>query len=804
MPQTTPCRCGAAVPFGDDDRGFDAYCPSCGAAVAIPATETAGTTHARRRSTVFGADALVAATVGQVACLCGAAVPVTPADYGENVYCPRCGAEVAVGATLDQSTASPAADEESAPTGETPVRSRVGTPLWVYAATVGAAALVGIGGFVAWRQSRDRAVGVASAAAPTTPAVPTPPRPPEITLEQVEALAKRTDRRAALTDARTLQLMLDDRGVPNADRRQVRLKEIVAALVDRLTPKDEGDPPYLKEFADQLRELRRAYESDDLPGGRKALGRAEALLAEHPGELGGDVQRLAFWKARLGELELRLESVQKVRALLDDARRRAEAGHVTAALECDARAKFLYLRTGTLIAKAEQDALTRREAEGREELRFALGKRAAEDARRCLAEGDAKTRDALVVEAHKLLAGLPDARIRGLDADIKQTAKAAVNGRPDSTIVRTLAARDLYEAALKQFADGDVAATVAACAAARAHPAGAEWDQQLAALAHDILEPATIAAVALPDNEPSLVETLIAARERLRLAKPWLADPRWHALDATILRRGEPIARQALERAAELARQDQLTEAIAAARPAAALGEAASSGRATELMRQWQAELDARASQKAQDEHWQRVAQLRAGDHALAAWREAQHFIRRFPQSGRRAEAEAAAAELLPRVERQLDGVVGSLEQYLTAENGTAFRKAYEPFAEGPVPPKYAAAVARFEAFLGGLNQRAAGRYAELVMKHKRMVEYKDVVALLKGLPQVLALNPDHADALALLGKARVQGRAEADSLIRTVDAIRGDARRYRERLALVAALDPDGPSGERARQLLE
>ena len=75
---------------------------------------------------------------------------------------------------------------------------------------------------------------------------------------------------------------------------------------------------------------------------------------------------------------------------------------------------------------------------------------------------------------------------------------------------------------------------------------------------------------------------------------------------------------------------------------------------------------------------------------------------------------------------------------------------------------------------------------------------------LLEELPKVLELNPDHAEAQALLQSARQIGRARAEALLGTMGALTRGTARYKERLEEISKLDPEGPHGKKARDLLK
>ncbi len=83
------------------------------------------------------------------------------------------------------------------------------------------------------------------------------------------------------------------------------------------------------------------------------------------------------------------------------------------------------------------------------------------------------------------------------------------------------------------------------------------------------------------------------------------------------------------------------------------------------------------------------------------------------------------------------------------------------------------------------------------------MLNADDILLLLEELPKVLALNPSHEGARALLNEARKRAQPRAALLLQALKRARKPSD-YKERLGKILKLDPDGPSGDQARTLLK
>jgi hypothetical protein len=251
MPETVACSCGQFVPFEDDDRGRDVYCPSCARAVAVPraAQESAprdfdtevpaapprAEESQRPRQGIFSAAGAAAARrreVGQVVCLCGHAVVYTLDDIGSSVYCPVCQSEVQVGQRLHVAArGAPARAVSDQPPARTPSRrsrSRLSTVAWI-------AILGGVACTAAWTWRHHQRVLAVFGWTPVSiaPAAGPPSEFDEslLTIAMIEELATLEDPFTALIQAHAWRRGLAEAEVDADDPRYQALADVAALVV---------------------------------------------------------------------------------------------------------------------------------------------------------------------------------------------------------------------------------------------------------------------------------------------------------------------------------------------------------------------------------------------------------------------------------------------------------------------------------------------------------------------------------------------------------------------------------------------
>jgi hypothetical protein len=627
-----------------------------------------------------------------------------------------------------------------------------------------------------------------------------------ITLEQINELLRRQDVRAALIDAQIWQHWLADSGVEEKDPRRMRLVEVIAELIRRLTPQPQPPPAYVGEFRKLLGELRTALAAEDLAAARAGFKKADALFRKHPAELASLSQTLVVLKGKLRQLEALQEGIARIAQLLEDAAEHAKLGKPTDALESESWAKFLALETP--LSEPEAVRLDQMVRDLTPALRYARGKRAVDLLDRLRNGGDDKTRDFLVHEAATYLPGLPDAKVGALI----QRAEALRRQRapkPDAEFSSEVAYRRHYEAILQSFAAGETAKTLDACVAA-VNQFAPQLDKdgrrdKVGEIAFEIVEPDIIRWTSVPETTPGLVDKLKEARSLLGRLTPWREHARYRLLDGALERQQDKLAHGALERAAELAKANKLEDAITAARAAAEWAGPQAKDTARKQVDAWQAEIRRQSDLVMQEKRLAEIRKTLAEDKVPQAWRLWDEFRRDYPTTPHGTEIAELRAKMEPVLAAQLDALFAELERHWQAEDWRAFRETGEILLVAPSPDRYAAGLKRIRDALADFERQADGRYHELRRQHGTMTNAKHVAALVAGLAEVLTLQPKHAEARELLDQAAKLHEEYCSRLYRVADQLVRQQRPEpaRRRLEEVIDLDPQGSWGTKARKLL-
>lgn len=868
MKPTIRCQCGFDVPFAEEDRGSDVYCPSCGKvclvpevdpadapsagqptpepsaptrttpAAPAPASEPSEPTEERPESSIFSASGSLRVadrTIGEVTCLCGTKVPYRVEDFGSSVYCPACGVAVPVGRTLGRPRVPAATGSEpfeQRPSAEEAARTALGSrgrrsPL-ALVAMVGIVATLGAGGLLALQRQ-----GIISAkllpwqpipsAAPVAAAAPSPvpggeeatveedghQAPEEITLQRIEELGRREDFRMALIDAQILGQVLIDRGIAEDDPRRVRLGRIIAELIDRLRPRSGSPPAYVAQFREQVAKLRVALSEHDLPPAREADARAQALFEAHPDELAPYSRSFLALKKRLEEFTLAAAGSKPIEDLLMRARRLAADDKPTDAIECAARAKSLAFRTP--LEPWEARRLEERLAELNEPLRFARGRRAVREARQCARAGDRQARDQLVREARAILPGLSESKIRPLMARVEKIATAKIASPRSSALGTEIACRRLYESALEHYGQNEWDELLAACHQAQqllaSLPASSRRERgaKLAKLVLDTLERGIADLFAKPDSAD-------LPRELARLRGAFDQAARWQF--SSSLPRWQSL--DAALRACGNQLTDRIVDESRALAAEGKLAEAVAKIMPVESL----GGADAAERARFLREQWQHQLQARA---SLAAREEVWHEIVRLVEQDqplrawrdlasfeRRFPDSPETDEIRKLRARLRPAVDRQLSELMRRVNDTHENQDWIAFR---------AAVSLLETAPLQPEHReglqAARKELELLDQraegrflqakpYRHLVSRQDVLGLLELLPEVLALNPDHRAAQFLFEKARRAGTRYAEGLLKSAGTLKGRRQAYRKRLETILALDPLGPHSAKTRELLE
>jgi len=778
--------------------------------------------------------------VGEEICLCGTRIPVRVEDYGSSIYCPSCAAEIQVGSTLDQPKYRVAreVEEEDAQARSIPVpkpRMRlIRSPLGV-AAMLLVMASAALGGYFTWQHpkqvmnavrlvlpSREPTVkdlppgyvppDSQQTEQPQAPPVEDPP-PPPVTMEMIEGLLEHPDLSEALVQAQIWQESLRDQGAAEDDRRLVKLAEVIDILTAKLAPKPEGPPPHLAEFRRLVQAIADGLNGGDLKAARRALDRAEDYLQEHQDELAPYCQRFLRLKSQVQSREAQSGGADRIRESLAQAEQALEAGNVTAALEAEAKGKFLALSTP--LTEQEYKELDDKARQLMPKIRFGRGKRAVADARRCHEQRDVDARNREVRRAFSLLPGLPESQINPLLDQVRQwqqeADKARKQFRATSRIAREIELRDRYEAMLEHYGNGDSSKLVEACldlekllpddeqSKQRRH----EIEQSL----FDVLERDVNARLQQLDpakGEAEFLQQLSEIRRVIDQAKPWQTSHRWKALEAVIRQHGSRLAQTYLDEAVALAEQDKLPEAVKRIAQAEQFGTPELARRARTLGQQWQAELKFRADRKAEEESWQRIEDLRSRpDRQLELWQQLQLFRRRFPEGSHAQEADKLADQTRQAIEKKVPDALEYAKGLFEREQWDKAREYVERLQSVPIPSDQRPEFDQLLKRLDDLKQSAASEYL-LLGNHRALLTEDDVLAVLPVLPGILAKDPHHEEARALLEKAKQRAQLYAQKLLRTAPYFKNRRHAlYVDKLRRVLRLDPDGPCGQEARRLL-
>lgn len=554
--QPLRCRNGHVVAFTGDDRGGEVYCRTCGVVCPVPEADPPAAPAARggRVFSAAGESEIAAAVVGSAPCpRCEQPVPYTVADYGETVFCTRCGTAVEVGESLRQAVAA-GADAAPVATATTPVRAprTRRRARRVLGSLVLVGGLVAAGVFVTWRYPEampfdapglpwNRALipgagnAEPEASRPAQPP-PTPPRPDErIKPEMIDRLLTRSDVAAALADAQHWADVLDRYNVPGTDPRRAALATVITALQKKLRdlrPSQVAATP-VEQCLDWLDRMQDAIRVKDVPTARAAGAGAEKVMAAHPDAAARFAERYARQKAWLDDLVKAQQSspatrrAADVERLLREAQTLAGRGKVTEALE--ARARALVLAPHAAIDPFQAKRLTEQVKDITTAIVRARGKRAVADAAACLEAGDDEALKVLVAEARRDLPEFTkEADFRAAFADAEKYAARRAPQPAGSAFGARILFRHDYERGLDAFREGNPVAAAEAMDRARRKAPDDAARQRLTDLTADGLEAAILT---LTDGDEV---RRAAARAAVDGAKPWIGDARWQKLDGLL------------------------------------------------------------------------------------------------------------------------------------------------------------------------------------------------------------------------------------------------------------------------------
>jgi len=639
-----------------------------------------------------------------------------------------------------------------------------------------------------------------------------------ITGEMIASLLKREDTYDALVDGQVWLEELNARETPEDDPRRPQLVKVIAELERRLIPAPAKPHPCFSAFEEAVQELFERLQAEDLEGAKRAQAAAEKVFQQNADLLANRTCRYLTLKARLRQLLLLAEGVAVIRKQFDKAEELLAGGtldRITDVVETKARlALLVYI---TPVTPEESEEFKQRMQKVARDLKFAMGKRAIDDAKRCHAAGDAVAQDRQVSRAHELLPGFPESEVAPLLKQVESWRKesqerssgASHPAKETSSLGQELARRDAYEAALEHYGNPSRRADFLA-AACHAHEqiaasGGGESLKKIESHVLDLLESELSLLLMMQRDltDDQIVERLAMVGRALAAAEPWKNVPRWKALDGAVRQRGDELAQQLIRKAIGLAREDRLPQAVAAITPALELGLPETAARAQPLHARWQEELKLRADRAAEIAAWEHIQTLVQQRRTLAVWQALEVFVRRYPQGPHRAEANRLGENIRKFMEERFDTELDRVRQ-MAIDNDWAevFRRIGLLKAAATTDEQKARLQALVEK-ANELKDRVEGEY-RLLGSRKQMFTPNDIIHVLRVVGLFVAMHPDDEEASALLAEAKRRGAERAALLIEQAKRFRRlKPELFQEKLRMAYYLDPNGKHGAEARRLL-
>ena len=763
-------HCSAEIPFGQEDRGAEVFCPCCGSAnlavvagpgesgelgaerlAAGPEPKSASAADKPGRPSFFSRERLPELrqrVVSEITCQCGRRVPVRLEDVGGLVECPQCGCKSEARFVPEHPVPRPPVPPRQV---RVPVpRPRPIAPWKTIVASAAVLAAIALGAYVTQQDVPNVLEGLSGSVLWRPQAPPLP----EVTLAMIERLLEHPDAAEALVHARSWHEALQGRGVAESDRRRVRLKEVIAELERRLTPNVSALPQSLAEFKQLVEGIAKALEANDLAAAHQALDKAEAVLAQHQQELLPYTQRFENLKAMVQELEAKVVRLQRIQGKFREAEQLLQAGQVTKAVESLAYAQFV--ASGTKLTDAEFKPLNDWARRLIPAVRRAKGKRAVGDALRAFETGDSEAGHYSIRSALAWLAEFPQHEVRS-DLDriephrepARRWAETADPKKTTSDLLRKLYRRDRYEKVVELYGQSNLPDLAAE---------GAEFlwlldphDPEQKALhlrtqrlLFDVLRQRVsqnIEALDKESQEDRRLAHLLAIRGALDQVSQWNNYPGWVELDRLVREHGTGIAKRLLDEGRALSEQDKLELAAAKAAQAKGLGDAQVSAAAEALLAKLEPALRSRTEHKASEELWAQIQQLRyQPDRALELIEKIQLYLERFPNGPHAAEVRTLQRQT--PVETLLRRMLEEIEALMSRQEWVAARQQTERIAGITMPASLRGKFSDIRQRLEDLRTDAERELAEVLQNHKNLDKEENVLACLERLPRILVHYP--------------------------------------------------------------
>lgn len=768
-------------------------------------------------SGVFGARRDRAAVVGHIPCpSCGYRIPFTLSQVGRDVDCPQCGSRsLRVGDSLIENTTHAPLQAPTLVVMSKPPRS--GLTLKSLSMTV--CAIVAFGGAIVLTSAgagRGRlgwsSVAVREGKMPVgTAEIETSnlkADAPEITLEAINALLEQENLQAALVQAQVWQQMLRDFGAAEDDQRLIRLEQVIEKLSVKLAPAPVPPPAFFEQFRRAMADLRKALMAEDVPAATRALGTAEGLFTSHPDELEPYGASLLSLKQRYSQMELLYTGRERIRKLLVQAEEDIRREKPTEAAENIAEAMFLALRVPMSDEEFTERSQTVQRLE--RELRFARGKRAIEEAKRCHDLNDLEARNQQLREAFELLPDLPAERVEDLIVSGNELSGLPIANPRESELGRELVFRDAYEEALRFYGQLEMLTELAdRCVEAyRLHELATTLDEasaeRVGKLILEAMEFEVGDLLSRSSRSEQVTIGLAKARSALDRVSPWRSTTQWRFIDSSLKSKGDDVASIAIEEGRKLAAANDLAGAVRLVEPAAEIAGPDVRSQAEALLVGWRRGLAIQLREIAEAEHWKSIGELRYAN-VLDAWSELQRFQQEYPDSRRNIAAARKALE--PMVSAAIDRDFVTIEKHENHEQWREYRAVAKRLAAAPLVADDQLRLKAIEAKLQVLDGEAEKRYRATYELRRSYKGSRAVMAeLIKELPQVLELNPDHKDAEQILDEVKTIASSHAAAMM--IDA-KTKMRLKNKSLVVsilnqIVALDPGGDYGSEARKMLK
>jgi hypothetical protein len=220
----------------------------------------------------------------------------------------------------------------------------------------------------------------------------------------------------------------------------------------------------------------------------------------------------------------------------------------------------------------------------------------------------------------------------------------------------------------------------------------------------------------------------------------------------------------------------------------------------------WRAELQRRADARREEQRWQELVSMGEKGITPELYGALADFLRTYPNSSHRAEAEKVKANVEATVAQQFDDRIAYASECLRKYDVHAALyqlKLLEMMARLTVSDSQQAALQGLRDRVQTTRQQIQNQY-NLLGTRTRMISDDDIIEVRRVCQLVLAVDQDHYEARQLLEKAdRIGGRKAAKYLQQAKLYRNMHPRKSRDYLKRCVRIDPYGVHGREANGLL-